>query len=486
MKSEIMRLVYYGKVATLLLLLIVVVGCINPSSKGDKKDWSAESIENVVSLAGHGDPDAQSELGRRYYNGDGVEKNYEEAIKWYEKAIEQGSARANHLLGICYMEGNGMPTDTLEGIKCWRLAAEQGYAPSQYNMGLSYYHGTSVKQCYEEAVKWFHKAAEQGFADAQRYLGNCYFEGNGVKQNYEEAAKWFRKAAEQGDIHAQYNLGICYSDGMGVPQDWQEAVKWTRKAAEQGDMYAQYNLGICYLNGDGVTENAKEAVKWVRKAAEQGFATAQYDLGVCYLQGYGVEQSDEEAEKWLSKAEEQGYVERDELLPEGWKYGRLEKYNGVTLEERNMVSQYDKYVKALQREDLKGCASYVYPDAVTYFRNAVSRSYSNEDIIKEFMKPATGISRAIETFSSMGLDFEIIIDSVVKKVSTSNAIIYVFTTGANVYDDNTCIHATEQEMDIGISLDNGKDWTFITINEDTPKILRLRFDENTINQIIKH
>ena len=37
-------------------------------------------------------------LGVCYYNGRGVEQNYEEAVKWYKKAAEQGNDDAQIML----------------------------------------------------------------------------------------------------------------------------------------------------------------------------------------------------------------------------------------------------------------------------------------------------------------------------------------------------------------------------------------------------
>ena len=54
------------------------------------------------SLAEQGNSEAQYNIGRMYYKGDGVPKDYKEAVKWYRKAAEQGSADAQHYLGYIY------------------------------------------------------------------------------------------------------------------------------------------------------------------------------------------------------------------------------------------------------------------------------------------------------------------------------------------------------------------------------------------------
>ncbi|MBO7321300.1 MAG: sel1 repeat family protein, partial [Bacteroidales bacterium] len=70
----------------------------------------------------------------RYYYGEGVEKNYTEAVKWYRKA------------------------------------ADKGHLDAQYNLGNRYYNGEGVEKNYTEAVKWYRKAADKGHSNAKNTL----------------------------------------------------------------------------------------------------------------------------------------------------------------------------------------------------------------------------------------------------------------------------------------------------------------------------
>jgi hypothetical protein len=107
-----------------------------------------------------------------YYFGDGVPKDYKEAVKWYTKAAEQGDKSAQFELGKMYYFGS----DVFEG----------------------------VPQDNKEAVKWFTKASEQGNASAQLELGEMYcdgmnYDGEGVPQDYNEAYKWALLAEMNGE-----------------------------------------------------------------------------------------------------------------------------------------------------------------------------------------------------------------------------------------------------------------------------------------------
>ncbi|MBM7562709.1 tetratricopeptide repeat protein [Fusibacter tunisiensis] len=221
---------------------------------------------------------AQFDLGLCYENGDGVAQDYEEAVKWYKKAAEQGHVEAQFNLGLCHENGDGVNQDYEEAANWYRKAAEQGHSDAQNNLGALFVSGDGVAQDYEEAVKWYNKAAEQGHDIAQNNLGLCYALGDGVSQNYSKALRWFIKSVKKENADAQNNIGIACENGFGVVQDYTEAVKWYRKAAEQGHTEAQFNLGECYYNGTGVEQDCEEAIKWYRKAAEQGQEEAQAKL----------------------------------------------------------------------------------------------------------------------------------------------------------------------------------------------------------------
>ena len=201
-----------------------------------------ELPDSLFKKAEQGDARAQYRLGHRYYEGNGVTKDYTKAAFWIRKAAEQGNSNAQNDLGYCYKNGNGVPKD------------------------------------YSQAVYWYRKAADQGNDAGQNNLGLCYYGGEGVSKDYSQAVYWYRKAAEQGNSNAQYHLGICYKNGNGVPKDYSQALYWYRKAADQGNAYSQYHLGLCYDNGIGVSKDYSQAVYWYRKAADQGYAKAKSKL----------------------------------------------------------------------------------------------------------------------------------------------------------------------------------------------------------------
>ena len=251
------------------------------------------------------------------YSFDVTGENIEKNVNALKILAVGGDAAAQNNLGVCYEYGQGVARNYAEAVEWYKKAAVQGHANAQNNLGLCYENGQGVARNYAEAVEWYKKAAVQGHVYAQFNLGECYDNGQGVTRNYAEAAKWFRKAAEQGHATAQNNLGVCYENGRGVAKNRLQAMKWYTQAAEQGHATAQCNLGACYYQSEFYTE----AAKWIRKAAEQGEARGEYLLGILYAEGKGVPANENAAIQWLTKAAKKGFKAAQDTLKEaGVKY----------------------------------------------------------------------------------------------------------------------------------------------------------------------
>ena len=77
---------------------------------------------------------AQNNLGYMYYHGQGVEKDYKEAIKWYKLSAEQGFSSAQNNLGQMYQKGLGVEKDYEEAIILFKLSGEKGNHDAIYNL----------------------------------------------------------------------------------------------------------------------------------------------------------------------------------------------------------------------------------------------------------------------------------------------------------------------------------------------------------------
>lgn len=153
----------------------------------------------------------QGNLANCYYEGRGTEQDYFLARQWYTKAANGGNDYAATEIGKMEMDNNNYE----EAVKWFRKAAENGYADAQNRLGVRYSKGEGVIQDEEEALIWFVKAAEQGHSKAQSNIGCCYYYGEGVPKDEYKSKEWLRKSAEQGDEKAINLLYKWYGEGLG-------------------------------------------------------------------------------------------------------------------------------------------------------------------------------------------------------------------------------------------------------------------------------
>ena len=62
----------------------------------------------------------------RYSAGEGIAEDYKEAVKWYEKAAEQGDISSQVNLGVMYFMGQGGPPDYVQAHMWYSVAAANG------------------------------------------------------------------------------------------------------------------------------------------------------------------------------------------------------------------------------------------------------------------------------------------------------------------------------------------------------------------------
>jgi TPR repeat protein len=294
------------------------------------------NLETIMEMAQAGDAEAQNQLARMYYFGDGVRQDDKQAAFWIKKSAGQGFAYAQDSLRYLDRICNAHPTaceqatssDSGEqiGISFQKTITESEASIKQHGSGddviivmeqfrlaNSYYTGEGAEKDYEKAAELYMSLGEQGHPEAQFILGVMYREGQGVNKDNNVAFRCFWKSAEQGYAKAQFGVGVMYYEGQGVLQDSEAAVRWFKKAAAQGDVNAEYGLGYLYLEGDVTEESQEEAFKWLNKAANKGHAEAQHALGNLYYGGNGIRRNANQAVMWYRKAAEQGKRESQRI-----------------------------------------------------------------------------------------------------------------------------------------------------------------------------
>lgn len=91
----------------------------------EDKDYKTAHQE-WLPLAQQGELRAQSNIGLLYASGQGVEKDIDKAIYWFEKIADQGDAQGYFNLGMMYIKRNKDVQDMKQASKWIKKAYQTG------------------------------------------------------------------------------------------------------------------------------------------------------------------------------------------------------------------------------------------------------------------------------------------------------------------------------------------------------------------------
>jgi hypothetical protein len=158
--SRLLKFVSSGFVFLFMLVTQAIADRLSDAQNAYSMGDYAKAAQLYLPLAKQGQVKAQLSLGVMYYLGQGVEKNDQDATKWFELAAGQGQALAEDILGETYDKGRGVPKDYSKAVNWYRLAAEQGDAIGQYNLGIMYAREMGVPQDYVRGYMWIYLSGQ--------------------------------------------------------------------------------------------------------------------------------------------------------------------------------------------------------------------------------------------------------------------------------------------------------------------------------------
>jgi localization factor PodJL len=183
-----------------------VPGTAAPQGTAPQQGASIPAMDRLTALANAGNAKAETIVGLKYLNGDGVAVNEAQAAKWLERAAESGEPVAQYRLGTLFERGKGVAADPAKATHWYQAAAMQGNRKAMHNLAVALAEGTGVKKDMNEAARWFSKAASLGLADSEFNLAVLYERGLGVPQSLLDAYKWYAIAAAQGDSESKARI----------------------------------------------------------------------------------------------------------------------------------------------------------------------------------------------------------------------------------------------------------------------------------------
>ncbi len=122
-------------------------------------------------LAAAGDAQAQFIMGEFCETGLG---RLEQAATWYQRAADQGLAKAQRNYADMLMVGKGVSRDPARACVYYEKAATAGIPEAQFVMGEFCRNGGIVPKDDKKAFAWYQRALQQGYAPAGARLRAFY------------------------------------------------------------------------------------------------------------------------------------------------------------------------------------------------------------------------------------------------------------------------------------------------------------------------
>lgn len=143
--------------------------------------------------------------------------------------------------------------------------------------------------------------------------------------------------------------------------------------------------------------------------------------------------------------------------------------------------QIKEYITAVNGGDPETAISYCYPGIFDWMKQQYPEEYSIE-LIKEIIKEPIIKMKKIVKEKNLKYDFEI--GKITKQIENDTNKLYTVVVSIITKKDSDEIKIGGEI--IAISIDNGKNWTFIQKDIETaPKILRMKYSLDIVNEIMK-
>ncbi|MDP6788788.1 MAG: tetratricopeptide repeat protein [Rhodospirillales bacterium] len=111
-------------------------------------------------------------------DGDYDEGDYAAALeKWHFASKFSFSGQADTAIGKLYLEGEGVEKDENEATRWFTRAADNYDLEGMYFLGMQYNLGRGAPLDYEKAAHYLGMAAKYDHGAAQFFLGNMYMYG---------------------------------------------------------------------------------------------------------------------------------------------------------------------------------------------------------------------------------------------------------------------------------------------------------------------
>ena len=186
----------------------------------------SSDLRTLRRLSRYGSGDASAVIALAYASGEGYEYDADEALRFLQHGVRQGSAMAMYLQSDWYQRGFLLPQDAVKAEELLDRAVAQNYAPALY-LKASKLIQTHQPEDITKAAELLKKGDEQRHMDSMYLYARLQTFGLGTEQDLEAAGRTFRNLAIHGYPNARAQL--------------QDIIDTLQQDAEQHELVAYFN-----------------------------------------------------------------------------------------------------------------------------------------------------------------------------------------------------------------------------------------------------
>jgi len=165
------------------LIELLTYDVIRPETDDDKILWVFRNVS-------HGKDQSRKQLRQMYYEGHGTDSLRCEIVEFMTSHAKKDDLDSIIFLGHIYSAGFGVEKDYEFAHSWYEKAAKQNNAGAQLAMGDFHYH----KEEYDKAIIWYEEAGKQNKKTAYIRLSRIYKLGLGVDVDLKKALEYKNQA----------------------------------------------------------------------------------------------------------------------------------------------------------------------------------------------------------------------------------------------------------------------------------------------------
>lgn len=233
---------------------------------------------------------AFNRMGMCYNSGKGIEKNLEEAIQMYSRAMELGNPNAMYNIALIYQYNNKY-RNLEEAIKFYKILIEINDADAMYQLALLYQENKQYNNL-DEAIKLYKMAIELEKPGAMYQLGHCYYKGYGVEKKFDHAFKLFFQGSFYSHLPSIIQCFLFLSKGIGTHRYIPEAINFLKIAVDEHHFINGYmTFGLFLLKGMMIEKDEEKAVYYFQESSKNHDPEGKFYFGMCLIEGKGIKSS---------------------------------------------------------------------------------------------------------------------------------------------------------------------------------------------------